>query len=947
MRYPAVLCFIAISCASSQTPPLTGGLEWRLIGPHRGGRSITAAGIPNTSTYFFGSVGGGIWKTVNAGETWTPIFDQQHIASIGSLAIASSNPDILYAGTGEADIRSDVTFGDGVYKSTDGGKTWMNVGLRDTRHIGRVLIHPANPDIVFVAALGHAYGPNDERGVFRSKDGGASWQKILFKDANTGAIDLTFESGDPDTIYAALWQAKRPPWSTYPPIEGPGSGLYKSTDGGETWHELTGNGLPSGQVGRIGIAVAPSDPHRVYALIEAKEGGLFRSDDSGATWTRAGTDARIRGRAWYFSGVTVDPGNADIVYCPNVALYRSIDAGKSFTAIKGAPGGDDYHFLWIDPQNSTHMALASDQGTVISVDGGNTWSSWYNQPTGQFYHVSTDNQFPYLVYGAQQDSGTAAIASRTNYGSITFRDWEPIGAGESGAIQPDPLDPNIVYGGSTYGSLFRFDRRTGQSKDISPSARVSFGKEINQRQLRFTWTSPLAFSPHNPKVIYFGSQYVLRSADQGMSWQAISPDLTGTAKVSSDGPLSVDNAKARGYGVVYSMAPSPLKAGQIWAGTDTGLVQLTRDEGKTWSNVTPPGLADWSKIGIIDASYHDAGTAYIAIDRHRLDDYEPYVYRTHDFGKTWTKITTGLAAPAFVNAVREDPIRKGLLYAGTELGVYVSFDDGDRWQSLQLNLPVAPVRDLAIHGNDLVIATHGRSFWILDDVTPLREPSDQVLFKPAKAIRMRGNQNHDTPLPPETPAGLNPPEGAILYYNLPSTAQTEVSLEILDTRGQLIRRYSSTDPPRPKDDQMPLIEAWLRPPSPPSKDPGLHRFVWDLRYAPASTPFREYSMETAFGQDTPILPRGPLAVPGTYQVRLTVDGKAYTQPLIVTMDPRVKVSPTDLAKQLDLGLKIRDALQRTKDTNLLAELTYLSEIVDSADGAPTTQALKAYHELVP
>jgi photosystem II stability/assembly factor-like uncharacterized protein len=527
MRYPAVLCLVAISYACAQPVPLTGGLEWRLIGPHRGGRSVTAAGIPGTSTFFFGSVGGGIWKSVNAGEVWTPIFDKQHIASIGSIDIAASNPEILYAGSGEADIRSDVTFGDGVYKSTDGGKTWANVGLRDTRHIGRVLIHPGNPDIVFVAALGHAYGPNEERGVFRTKDGGATWKKILFKDADTGAIDLAFEARNPDTLYASLWQAKRPAYSTYPPIEGPGSGLYKSSDGGDTWHQLTGEGLPDGPVGRIGIAVAPSNPQRVYALIEGKDGGLFRSDDSGATWTRPGTDPRIRSRGWYFGGITVDPGNADIVYCPNIALYRSSDGGATFTPIKGAPGGDDYHFLWIDPSNGQHMALASDQGTVISLDGGETWSSWFNQPTAQFYHVSTDNQFPYWVYGAQQDSGTAAIASRTNFGSITFRDWAPIGAGESGAIEPDPVDPNIVYGGSTYGSLFRFDRRTGQSQDISPSARVSFGTEIDHRDLRFTWTSPLAFSPQNPKALYFGAQFVLRSADQGMSWQAISPDLTG------------------------------------------------------------------------------------------------------------------------------------------------------------------------------------------------------------------------------------------------------------------------------------------------------------------------------------------------------------------------------------------------------------------------------------
>ncbi|MBV8817995.1 MAG: hypothetical protein JO022_06535, partial [Acidobacteriaceae bacterium] len=551
----AILCALAGPVFSQPFPPqMLDGLRWRLVGPHRGGRALAVTGVPGTSTYYFGAVGGGIWKSANAGETWTPIFDSQRIASIGALEAAPSDPNILYAGTGEADMRSDITFGDGVYRSDNGGITWRHVGLRDSRQIGRILIHPRNPNLVYVAALGHAYGPNPERGVFRSKDGGATWDRVLFKDANTGAIDLAFEPGNPDVIYAALWQAKRPPWSTYAPIEGPGSGLYKSTDGGDHWTELTGRGLPAGPWGRVGIAVAQSDPRRVYALVWAKDGGLFRSEDAGSSWTRVGTDQRIRGRAWYFSGITVDPTDPNLVYCPNVSLYVSSDGGRHFAALKGAPGGDDYHFLWIDPTNPSHMALASDQGTVITLDRGKTWSSWYNQPTGQFYHVVTDNQFPYFLYGAQQDSGTAAVASRTDFGQINFRNWYPVGGGEAGAIAPDPLDANIVYAGNTNGQLFRFDKRTGASQDIGPAAREGFGTEINQRKLRFTWTSPLVFSPQNPKALYFGSQYVMRTMDQGMSWQVISPDLTGDQRgkgdLSVDGPPTNENTKPRGYGVV-------------------------------------------------------------------------------------------------------------------------------------------------------------------------------------------------------------------------------------------------------------------------------------------------------------------------------------------------------------------------------------------------------------
>ncbi len=954
MPFRRFLSFIFISTFACAAQPISG-LKWRLIGPHRGGRSLSATGIPGTSTYYFGSVGGGIWKTLNAGETWQPIFDNQPIASIGAMELAPSDPNIIYAGTGEADMRSDITFGDGIYRSADAGKTWRNTGLRDTRQIGRILIHPTNPNLVYVAALGHAYGPNAERGVFRSKDGGASWQKVLFKNADTGAVDLAFEPGHPDVLYATLWQAKRTAWSTYPPIEGPGSGLYKSTDGGDHWTELVGRGLPSGPLGRVGIAVAPSNPRRVYALVTAKDGGLFRSDDAAASWTRVSTDARIRGRSWYFSGITVDPKHPDLVYCPNVSLYRSSDGGKTFEALKGAPGGDDYHYLWIDPTNYSHMALASDQGTVITLDRGQTWSSWYNQPTGQFYHVVTDNQFPYYVYGAQQDSGTAAVASRTDFGQVTFRDWYPVGGGESGAIAPDPVDPNIIFAGNTIGQLFRFDKRTGASQDIAPAAREGFGVEIANRKYRFTWTSPLVFSPQNPKALYFGSQYLLRTTDQGMSWQEISPDLTGDLRKTGEAapaalPLSIENAKSRGYGVIYSIAPSPLEAGQIWIGTDTGLIQLTRDDGKTWTNVTPPNLADWSKVGIIDASHHEAGTAYAAIDRHRLDDYAPYIYRTRDYGKTWSKITDGIGAAAFVNAVREDPVRKGLLYAGTELGVYVSFDDGDHWQPLQLNLPVSSVRDLVVKGDDLVAATHGRAFWILDDVSPLRQmdartaESAAYLFKPATAIRLRGNQNKDTPLPPETPAGQNPPEGAVLYYSLKSAAKGEVSIEILGAGGRLIRKYSSSDPSRPKDNELTFPAYWLVPPTPPSKEAGLHRWVWNLRY-PSAIVTHEYSMATSFGDDAAMLPQGPMVVPGDYQVRLTVDGRASTQSLTVVMDPRVKTTPADLTKQFDLEMRIYEALKGTTQPRTRAALAHLASVVDSGDRAPTAQALAAFEEL--
>ncbi len=991
-----LISFLAAPFAGGQQvdPGLTSGLRWRMIGPFRGGRSNAVSGVPGQpNVYYFGSVGGGVWKSGNGGETWEPIFDGQPIGSIGALAVAASNPNVIYVGTGEADFRSDLTYGNGMYKSTDGGKSWSHIGLADSRHIARVIVDPHNPDVVLVAAVGEAYGPNSERGVFRSTDGGATWQRVLYKDENTGAIDLAPDPDDPQTVYAGLVHDQRPPWSAYPPFTTSGA-IYKSSDGGVTWKQITGGGLPAGDWGRIGLAVAHgAHGRRVYALIDARDGGLFRSDDAGQTWTLVGTDPRIRGRLWYFCEVTVDPKDPDTVYLPNVSIYRSKDGGKTFEAIKGAPGGDDYHALWIDPANPQRMIFGSDQGVGVSVDGGRNWSSWYNQPTAQIYHVAVDNQFPYHVYGAQQDSGSVDTTSRGNDGSITFRDWHPTGAGESGYIVPDLLDPNIVYGGGTYGELFRYDKRTGQAQNIAPEAVRNFGADPTKAEFRFTWTSPLVFAPREPHTLYFGAQYLLKSSDAGASWQKISPDLTGTdPSAPQQGPTTVENAKARGHGVIYTIAPSPVMAGQIWVGTDTGLVQLTRDAGKTWADVSPSGLQAWSKISLLEPSHSDAGTVYAAVDRHRLTDINPYIYRTRDFGKSWTMIATGIPAGAYVRAVREDPVRRGLLFAGTELGVYFSIDDGDHWQPLQLNLPVVPVHDLAIKDNDLIIATHGRSFWIMDDITPLRQIESAMaaapafLFQPGLAMRIRPNTNHDTPLPAEVPAGENPPLGAIFYYYLKSPAQGEVKLEILDSRGQLIRSYSSNDKPPVLPTPPPFPLYWFRPSEPLSAAAGMHRFVWDLRYSVPPLPSRGYSMSTAFGRSVPLEPEGPQVLPGLYQVRLTVDGKSYTHPFTLILDPRVPTSAQDLAKQFALETRltrgIEQALEATRAIHearaagriseeterklagaprgaggqaeagpaaagqvTLAQLTgtlsQLLGVVDSADAAPTAQATRA------
>ncbi len=710
--------------AQQYNPQLFNGMRWRLVGPSRGGRALTACGVPGEpDVFYFGAVDGGVWKSTGAGRVWNPIFDHEPIASIGAIAVAPSDPSVIYVGTGEADMRSDISYGNGMYKSTNGGLTWTHIDLQDTQQIGRVLIDPHNPNIVFVAALGHAYGQNPQRGVFRSTNGGKTWKRVLYKNADTGAIDLAFDSANPRTLYAALWQTRRPPWSVYPPSNGPGSGLYESTDGGKTWKHLVGHGLPSECLGRMGIAVAPSDPNRIYLIVDAKRGGLYRSDDAGKTWLRVNGEARLWERGWYFSGVTVDPKDKNIVYVANTALYRSQDGGQRFTVLKAAPGGDDYHSLWIEPNNSSRMIVASDQGVVVTVNGGRTWSSWYNQPTAQLYHIVTDNRFPYWIYGSQQDSGSVAIISRSLYLGINGYSWRPIDVGgESEYIAPDPLNPGILCGGSDGTTVTRFNLLSDQDQDLSPIL-------AHPGVYRSTWTLPLVFSPGDPHALYFGSQVIFCTTDGGQAWRIVSPDLTRRnpgIPANLDPATAADTARRNRRGVVYTIAPSPLAAGTIWAGTDDGLIQLTRDGGKTWRNVTPPGLTAWSKISLIEASHFDAETAYAAVDRHRLDDLRHYIYRTHDGGKTWKEISLGIPSGSFVRVVREDSVRKGLLYAGTERGVFVSFDEGNHWQSLQLNLPSASVRDLIVHGDDLVAGTHGRSIWVLDDLAPLRQLDAQV-----------------------------------------------------------------------------------------------------------------------------------------------------------------------------------------------------------------------------
>ena len=880
-----------------------GALQWRLIGPYRGGRVVATAGVPgDPKTAYFGSVGGGVWKTTNAGLTWTPIFDSQPIASIGAIAVAPSDPDVIYVGTGESDIRSALSSGDGVYKSEDAGRTWKHIGLRDTRQISKIVVDPQNAHVVYVAALGHAYGPNDERGVFKSSDGGATWKRVLDKGPDIGASDVAMAEENSQILFATLWKTKRPPWSAYAPLGGPGSGLYRSVDAGATWTELKGDGLPGGEWGRAGVAVAP-DGRRVYAVIDVKPGGgLYRSDDAGDTWKLMNDDKRLTSRGWYFDFVTVDPSNPDVVYVPNVAVIRSEDGGKTITIVKGEPGGDDYHILWVDPKNPAHLVLGSDQGTNISLDRGETWSSWYNQPTAQMYRVTTDNSFPYWVMGSQQDSGSIAVASRSDHGVISAQDMPPIGGGESATLAVDPNDSNIIYATAQYGPVIRYDRRTSLSQDVSPWQMPTWNTEIVSRKYRAPWTPPLVFSPVDKKTLYMGTQFVMKTTDQGLHWQQISPDLTGAQPKLAAGELpkpTVENSRALGYGVVFTIAPSPLNANVIWAGSDTGLIHLTTDGGKTWKDVTPPGLSAWSKISTIEASHFEPGEAFAAVDRHRLDDQRPYLYRTRNFGKTWRAVINGIGESSFLRVVREDIRRRNLLFAGTELGMYVSFDDGEYWQPLQLNLPVSSVQDISIHEDDLVIGTHGRSMWIMDDIAPLRELDEKAiaatswLFHPAASYRVDNDLFLGTPLPPEEPQSKNPPDGAMIDYYLKSDA-SDVTMEISDTAGHLVRRFSSEDRPA-KRMTLPIAEQWFPVPIKLEKTAGMHRFVWDLRSNSSGASDAEESTD----ESTP--PRGPRVPPGAYSVRLTVKGASLTQSLQVKMDPRSHATTQELTKQFQLG----------------------------------------------
>ena len=863
---------------------LYSGLRWRMIGPFRAGRVNAVSGVVGQpDTFYFGSVGGGVWKSLNAGRTWAPIFDAINVASIGAIAVAPSNANVLYVGTGEADMRDSIAFGNGVYKSIDAGKTWQHLGLENTKQIGRIVIDPKNPNTVFLAALGNVYAPNPDRGVYRSRDGGATWQKVLFKNNDVGAIDLAFDPTDSKIVYATLWNVRRPPWFIYAPANGPGAGIFKSVDGGTTWTEIS-EGIPLEGRGHIGIAVAPTNRNRVYAVVDAKEGGVFSSNDGGTTWTRLSSDQRLWDRGWYFEKVTVDPKNADLVYVMNTSTYRSTDAGKTWTPIKGAPGGDDYHQLWINPDDPKRMVLASDQGAIVTLDGAATWSSWYNQPTAQIYHVAADYRFPYWVTGAQQDSGAVGTPSRSRHSDISNRDWEGLCAGgEAGYTAPDPLHPELLFGGTVQ----RCNVLTGETKNVSPERGATPG------QYRHAWTQPLVFSQADPHTLYYANQFLYKTTNGGESWTQISQDLT---REDPGVPPNLNEAAAadapvdKRRGVVYTIAPSPLSASTIWVGTDDGLIHLTRDDGKTWQSVTPPAMTSWSKVVMIEASHFNVNEAYAAVERHQLADYDPHIYRTLDSGKTWTEITKGLPAGVYVQTVKEDPSRRGLLFTGTERSVFVSFDDGDHWQSLQQNLPAASMRDLAIHDDDLIVATHGRGFWVIDNISALRQISDDVaranayLFEPAEAILLIAGSDNGTPMPRDEPLAENPPYGATIDYYLKANVSGPLTLEVLDPAGEVVRKYSNEDkPPAVNLDTLNIPAYWVRTPEPLSTSAGMHRWVWDLRPTPPVRP-------AGAGGGGGFGGRGgaPLVLPGMYTVKLSVGGKSYVQPLLVKMDPRSK-----------------------------------------------------------
>jgi len=888
-------------------PELLQSLHWRGIGPFRGGRTRAVAGVPSQPNIFYiGVCNGGVWKSNDYGRTWQPIFDDQPTGSIGAIAVAPSDPRVVYVGSGEGLHRPDLSVGDGIYKSTDAGKTWTHLGMHDAQQVPQIAVDPGDPNRLFVAAAGHPYGPNIERGVYRSVDGGKYFQPVLQKDANTGASDVLIDPSDRNIIYATLWEAREGPWENGS-WNGTNGGIYKSTNNGFDWKQLTG-GLPNNIV-QAHIAIANSNPKLLFASVATKEGvKLYRSNDAGENWTIATSDPRPGGRigGGDLSVPMFDPRDADTIIVASTVTWKSTDGGKTWTGFRGAPGGDDYQNVWINPNNPNIIALASDQGAIITVNGGESWSSWYNQPTAQMYHANADNAFPYRVCSGQQESGSACVSSRGNDGQVTIREWHPVAAEEYGYVVPDPLDPDIVYGGK----LTRFDRHTSQAQNVLP-------KPFRSQDFRMLRTEPVVFSPVDQHVLYFAANTLWKTSDGGNSWQPISPDLT---RKTFEVPASVGKYRSEPTaqpiqrGVIYSVAPSPLDINRIWAGTDDGLIHLTSDGGAHWTDVTPSTMTPFQKVSIIEAGHFEAQTAYAAINTLRVDDLRPHILRTRDSGKTWTEIVNGIPTNENVNAVREDPLRRGLLFAGTERAVYVSFDDGDHWQSLRLNMPASSVRDVIIKADDLIAATHGRGFWILDDITPLRQLETKVtsasayLFQPQTAIRVRWSMNSDTPLPPDFPAGENPPDGAVIDYYLPSSVSGPVTLEFKDSAGQTVRRYSSADQPQAIDPMLNIPTYWVRPPQVLSSAPGMHRFLWDMHYPPLLDVEAEYPI-SAVPHNTAPQPTSPWVLPGKYTVLLTANGQTFSQPLTVKMDPRVKTSAAGLDQQFQLSQRLYGRLQ--------------------------------------
>jgi photosystem II stability/assembly factor-like uncharacterized protein len=985
--------FAIVLSAQPVDRSLYQSMKWRMIGPFRAGRTVGAAGVPSQPNVFYiGVNNGGVWKTTDAGRTWKPIFDDQPTGSIGDIAVAPSNPNVIYVGSGEGLQRPDLSTGDGMYRSVDAGKTWVHLGLREGQQIAGIAVDPKNGNRLFVAVLGHPYGPNTERGVYRSMDAGKTFERVLYKDENTGAFQVEIDPKNPNVVYADMWAGRQGPWENGA-WQGKESGLFKSTDGGTTWKKLT-TGLPTIEqgLGRIGFSISRSDPKRLYAVVDAQArfAGVYSSSDAGESWTLMNGDPRLWGRGSDFAEIRSHPTDLNTVFVANVASFKSTDGGKTFSGFKGAPGGDDYHRIWINPEHPDVMLFAVDQGATITVNGGETWSSWYNQPTAQFYHVIADNAFPYRVCGGQQESGSACVNSRGRTGAIGAWDWETVGVEEYGYVAPDPLDPDIVYGGK----LTRFDRRTRHVQNIAPEA-VRTGK------YRFLRTAPVIFSPVDNKTLFYAGNVIFKTTTGGQSWDIISPDLSREkwevpANVGIYATKEMETMPRRG--VVYTVAPSYKDLATIWAGTDDGLIHITRDGGKNWTNVTPPELRSWAKVSLIDAGRFDANTAYAAINTFRLDDLRPHIFRTHDGGKTWKEITKGIPDGGIVNAVREDPVRKGLLYCGTEQAVYFSLDDGENWQPLRLNMPATSIRDLVVKDDDIVVGTHGRSFWILDDITPLRQinantrTADAVLFAPQRATRVKRSLHTDTPFPPEEPAGQNPPDGAIINYYLKQPAKSPIVLEIMDATGKLVRRFRSDDKPLAVDTKrINPPEYWIRPFEPLKNEAGMQRFTWDLLYP--EPPADSYDLPiSAIYRDTPWTPQGPAVLPGKYIVKLTVDGKAYEQPLNVRMDPRVATSAAGLREQFDLSWGTYERISRARDladavrkriseleksksndaqleklklllngkpaapgtavalnemplTRIAASLTQLLDLLQDADVAPSTQAKAAVGDL--